>query len=42
MNRTCAVCVIGVTLLWPLQTPGDARAQERPRCRSRSLGFRRS
>ena len=30
MNRTCAVCVIGVTLLWPLQTPGGAVAQDRP------------
>ena len=30
MNRTCAVCVIGVALLGPLQTPGDARTQERP------------
>ncbi len=30
MNRTCAVCVIGVTLLGPLQTPGDARTQDRP------------
>jgi hypothetical protein len=30
MNRTCVMCLIGVTLLWPLQTPGDARTQERP------------
>ena len=27
MNRTSAVCLIGVTLLWPLQTAGDARTQ---------------
>jgi hypothetical protein len=30
MNRMCAVCVIGVTFLWPLQTAGDARTQDRP------------
>jgi hypothetical protein len=30
MNRTCVVCLVGVTLIWPLQTPGDARTQERP------------
>ena len=30
MNRTCAVCLIGVALLWPLETPGNARTQERP------------
>jgi hypothetical protein len=31
MNRACAVCLIGVALLWPLQTPGDARTQEKPK-----------
>ena len=30
MNRTGAACLVGVTLLWPLQTAGDARTQERP------------
>ena len=30
MNRSGAVCLIGVTLLWPLQAPGDARIQEKP------------
>jgi hypothetical protein len=30
MNRMRAVCLIGVTLLWPLQTPGDAQTQGRP------------
>jgi hypothetical protein len=27
MNRTSAVCLVGVTLLWPMQTAGDARTQ---------------
>jgi len=26
MKRTCLVCLIGVTLLWPMQRPGDAQA----------------
>ena len=26
MKRTCFVCLIGVTLLWPMQRPGDAQA----------------
>ena len=26
MNRTGAACLIGVTLLWPMQRPGDAQA----------------
>ena len=26
MKRTCVVCLIGVTLLWPLQRAGDAQA----------------
>src|SRR4029077_17825053 len=30
MNRTCAVWLVGVTILWPLQTPGDARTQPPP------------
>jgi hypothetical protein len=30
MKRTCVACLIGVTVLWPLQTPGDAWAQEKP------------
>jgi hypothetical protein len=30
MDRMSAVCLIGVTLLWPLQTPGDARTQAPP------------
>jgi hypothetical protein len=30
MNRTCAVCLIGVTVLGPLQTAGDARTQQPP------------
>ena len=30
MNRTSAVCLIGLTLLWPLSTAGDARTQQPP------------
>jgi hypothetical protein len=30
MNRTRAVCLIGVTVLGPLQTAGDARTQQPP------------
>jgi hypothetical protein len=30
MNRMSALCLIGVTVLWPLQTPGDARTQPPP------------
>jgi hypothetical protein len=31
MNRTSALCLIGVTLVWPLRTAGDARIQEPPK-----------
>jgi hypothetical protein len=30
MSRNCVVCLIGLTLLWPLQRPGAARAQDKP------------
>ena len=30
MKRTCVVSLVGVTLLWPLQTPGGAWTQEKP------------
>ena len=30
MNRTCAVCLIGLTLLWPLRAPIDAQSKQQP------------